>query len=145
MSRFYLKHVCISDTEYKEGHFTTIENRTGWAAGGSLPSREQPISPYCGICIGSLACLVVYSVDTSCKIQTTARGFSLIQNIEDCSGAHTACYSVTDGGFFFSRRGGVKHPGFGADLSLVSSAVIKNVLGHTLSCDDSLHVCTGRT
>jgi hypothetical protein len=111
----------------------------------TLPSQQQHMSPHCGICIGFLVCLVVYSLCTSCKIQAMARGVSLNPKHSDSSGAHTAHYSVTNGCFFFGRRGGVKHPGFGADHSLVPSAVIKNVLGHTSSRDDCLHVCTGRT
>jgi len=60
---------------------------------GSVPSQVQHISAYCGICIGFLACLVVYSVGTSCKIPATARGFSLIHNIETALVQHSLLFN----------------------------------------------------
>jgi hypothetical protein len=38
MSRFKLKRVYIVDTEYKEGHFMTSYDPTGWVAGFSSQS-----------------------------------------------------------------------------------------------------------
>jgi len=80
---------------------------------GLVPSQVQHISVHCGICVGFLVCLVVYSVGTSCKIPATARGFSLIHNFKIALLQHSLLFSDL-WGLFLSRKGGVKHPGCGA-------------------------------